>query len=111
MSASSVQRVFDHLFGSHEDASRLLDQLKQISTKEVSRVQLAVLKLSDGDPDKLQHYIEAAQIDYRDVLAWAEYPQQMRSGATRSNTPRDEYETILAADRRQYESWLEKFQE
>jgi hypothetical protein len=43
------------------------------------------------------------------VLAWAEYPEQLRSGARRDNTPLEEYEAILKADRTQYESWLDKF--
>ena len=38
-----------------------------------SRVQLAVLKLSEGRIDKLQHYVEQARMDFRDVLYWAEY--------------------------------------
>jgi len=56
---------------------------------------------------KLLHYIEAARGDYRDVLAWAEYPEQLRSGKTRYNTPLDEYEAMLERDRIQYEAWLE----
>lgn len=39
-----------------------------------ARVQLAILKLSEGDEDKLLHFVEAARQDYRDVLFWAETP-------------------------------------
>ena len=38
-------------------------------------VQLAILKLSEGDLDKLLHCIAAAKQDYRDVLYWSTYPQ------------------------------------
>ncbi len=42
--------------------------------RERERVQLAILKLSEGDVDKLLHYIRAAKQDYRDVLYWSAYP-------------------------------------
>jgi hypothetical protein len=103
-----VLKVFDRLFGSHPDADALCEALLQYSDKESPRVQLAILKLSEGDPEKLLNYIEAAKIDYRDVLAWAEYPEQIRTGATRFNTALDQYEVILDADHRQYEAWLEE---
>ena len=41
-----------------------------------ARVQLAILKLSAGDEDKLLHFVEAAMADYRDVLYWAESPDE-----------------------------------
>lgn len=43
---------------------------------ERERVQLAILALSKGNEDKLLHLVEAAKQDYRDVLYWAEYPQE-----------------------------------
>lgn len=46
-----------------------------------ARVQLAILKLSEGDENKLLHFVEAARQDYRDVLYWAETPDSgERSG-------------------------------
>lgn len=109
MSATTVEKIFNQLFGSHHEAQSLFEELVQLSDKEHTRVQLAVLKLSEGDAEKLKRFIDAARIDFRDVLAWAEYPQQLRTGATRFNTPQEEYEAILAADRQQYESWLEMY--
>ena len=44
---------------------------------ERERVQLAILKLSEGQSSKLQHYLEAAKRDYRDVLSWSENPAQL----------------------------------
>jgi len=42
---------------------------------ERERVQLGVLRLAQGDPDKLLYFIGLAKTDYRDILAWAEnYP-------------------------------------
>jgi len=43
---------------------------------ERERVQLAVLKLGEGNEDKTRSYLAAAKDDYRDVLYWAEHPEQ-----------------------------------
>jgi hypothetical protein len=48
----------------------------QPSEPERERVQLAIVKLSAGQKSKLQHYVEAAKRDYRDVLYWSENPAQ-----------------------------------
>jgi hypothetical protein len=104
-----VKQVFYHLFSAHPDHGELWDSLHSCAENESPRVQLAILKLSEGDPEKLLHYVQAARIDYRDVLAWAEYPEQLRSGKTRFNASLDEYEAMLERDRRQYESWLDSF--
>ena len=109
ISTELVLRVFEKLFGAHPDAKALREALLKYSDKESPRVHLAILKLSEGDTDKLMSFIEAAKVDYRDVLAWAEYPEQLRSGKTRYNTPLEEYEAILRADRTQYEAWLDEY--
>jgi hypothetical protein len=48
--------------------------------KERERVQLAILKLSDGDEQSIFHYVEAAKTDYRDVLYWAGAAESPGSG-------------------------------
>ena len=45
--------------------------------RERERVQIAILKLSTGDVDKLLHYVDAPEQDYRDVLYWTEYADQV----------------------------------
>jgi hypothetical protein len=53
---------------------QVLDNYGRPDEPERERVQLAVVKLSEGHMSMLQHYIEAARQDYRDVLYWAENP-------------------------------------
>jgi hypothetical protein len=43
---------------------------------EVERVRRALLTLSRGRVAYLGHYLAAAQHDYRDVLYWADHPEQ-----------------------------------
>ena len=72
---------------------------------ERARVQLAIVKLCDEDGvDSLRHYVDTACQDYRDVLAWAEYPQQMRPDwFSLSVTERAK---VVKADRQQLARWL-----
>jgi hypothetical protein len=46
--------------------------------RERERVQLAILKLSEGNEEKLREFFAVAKRDYRDVLFWAEYPEEAR---------------------------------
>jgi hypothetical protein len=106
-----VLAKFAQLFGAHPDSEALLALLDRYGARERDRererVQLAILKLGAGDPDKLRHNVEAALVDYRDVLAWAEYPKQMDTGATVFNSPAEEIQEIRKSDRSQYRDWLE----
>ncbi|MFL5496096.1 MAG: hypothetical protein ACJ8DC_17055 [Gemmatimonadales bacterium] len=44
--------------------------------REVDRVRQALLRLSRGKVAYLGHYLAVAQHDYRDVLYWADHPEQ-----------------------------------
>jgi hypothetical protein len=46
--------------------------------RERERVQVAILKLSEGSEDKVREYVDVAKRDHRDVLFWAEYPEEAR---------------------------------
>src|SRR5437870_4813424 len=46
--------------------------------RERERVQLAILKLSDGNEEKVREFVAVAKRDYRDVLFWAEHPEEAR---------------------------------
>ena len=55
----------------------LTDQVRRVLRPDQSdRVLQAVLKLSDGDLARLQHFSDAAAIDERDVLLWVETSPQ-----------------------------------
>jgi predicted Fe-Mo cluster-binding NifX family protein len=46
--------------------------------RERERVQLAILKLSEGNEEKLREFVAVAKQDYRDVLFWADNPEQAK---------------------------------
>jgi len=46
--------------------------------RERERVQLAIVKLSEGDEAKLGYFLSVAKQDYRDVLFWADNPTEAK---------------------------------
>src|SRR5437588_7538753 len=46
--------------------------------RERERVQLGILKLSEGNEEKLREFVAVAKRDYRDVLFWAENPEEAK---------------------------------
>ena len=72
-----------------------------------ARVQLAILKLSEGQRDKLTELVRMAKRDYRDVLAYAEYPEEMKAGFVEmGKLSPQEARAIRERDRKQYLKWL-----
>lgn len=55
------------------ECGRNLPLLHNADSRELERVQLDVLRLSQGSLDKLLEWIIAAQRDWRDVIVAAEY--------------------------------------
>lgn len=62
--------------------SRVLELLDSYGVepyeRERERVQVAILKLSAGSEAKVREYVAVAKRDYRDVLFWAEYPEESK---------------------------------
>jgi hypothetical protein len=102
-----VHLLVDRLFASAERTAALA-LLEDYGTapheREVMRVRVAVLKLSDGRLPELERLIASARQDYRDVLAWAEYPAELVQPTWR--LPEPDVARIRAADRAQYLAWL-----
>ena len=75
-----VQQTFPE--SAHARVLELLDGYGIESyERERERVQLAILKLSEGNEEKLREFIAVAKRDYRDVLFWAENPEEARLDA------------------------------
>jgi hypothetical protein len=76
--------------------------------QEPERVRMGALKLSGGDRAALEHYIEVAKLDFRDVLAGAEYPGFLDAGFTGVEEMRPaERRRLVEADAKQHADWLE----
>ena len=107
LTAALVEALVARLFapGVRAEAASVLAQYgTQTHEREEIRVRVAALKLSEGSPTRLRELVAHAKRDYRDVLAWAEYPEEMRSLTWR--LPPAEQARIRTADRAQYLAWL-----
>src|SRR5881398_3047003 len=72
-----VQKTFPE--SNWENVIQLLDEYGvEPYERERERVQLAILKLSEGNEEKLREFVAVAKRDYRDVLFWAENPEEAK---------------------------------
>ncbi|XDD45326.1 hypothetical protein AB3N60_11420 [Leptospira sp. WS39.C2] len=67
------------------------------------RILLSIVKCSNGNIDKIKQLVTMANKDYRDVLAWAEYPNKMKQGFTNNKKVNSEIEK---KDKEQFNNWL-----
>jgi predicted Fe-Mo cluster-binding NifX family protein len=93
-----------------EDVSKIMSILDEYGVEsyeqERERVQLAILKLSEGDMKELKESVKAAKQDYRDVLAYAEFPLEMKSETLKLDA--EKAKEIREKDRKQYLEWLKR---
>ena len=93
-----------------KDEKAILASLDEYGTesyeKEKHRVFLAILKLCDEENlNEPSRYIKVAKQDYRDVLSWAEYPNQIKFGPTKDSEKSSE---LIKKDKQHYQAWLNK---
>jgi len=74
---------------------------------EIPRVRLAILKRAQGNWKQLRDALATADKDYRDILAYAEYPAYF-SGIQPGEKDAARRRRAIAADWRQYSSWLNR---
>ena len=103
-SRSDVVRLVRRDFSS-ADVPRVLEYLDVYDGRERERVQLGILKWADGGLSEIPGIVDTACLDYRDILAYAEYPAGM---ALSPGAPAEARRTASEADRRQYQAWLDR---
>jgi hypothetical protein len=86
-----VQRAVEASFSEPERALAL-GLLEEIVGNETPRVKLAALALAGGSLAELRRMVAAARLDYRDVLYWAEYPEE--SGRMTREQAADRYRAL-----------------
>ncbi|HEX5707687.1 MAG TPA: hypothetical protein VFX96_10355 [Pyrinomonadaceae bacterium] len=87
---------------------RLLDGLVP-SFWGLERLQLAALKLSKGDAERLRRYVDTPERELIDLIGSAEYPYAWRIGFLNCvELPTPLQELIYNRDLRQYLRWLKR---
>jgi hypothetical protein len=103
---ADVERIARRDFG-NANAAHILSILDEYQSAEPSRVQLAVLKLAASNTQAVKQHIAIAKVDYRDVLAAAEYPRYTRDVVFR-DIPEAFKKEVTEEDWKQYDEWLSR---
>ena len=105
VSAADVDRILKRDFSvdKHDQIGRKLKRYGMARhEREVNRVLAAILKCANGDTSKIDHFMEVAIADYRDILCMAEYPNV--SG--RFSLSAEERVELSGKDWLQYQNWF-----
>ena len=81
----------------------LRDYGREAHEREPGRVRLAILKLAGAELRSVEQYTGYAREDYRNILAWAEYPRQAQQWVMPDTDAKQE---MIEADKAEYEHWL-----
>lgn len=93
--------------GKNDEVVKQLD--RYTVAYERLRVLAALLKISDGNISRLRKNVLLANVDYRDVLAEAEYPMYTKKvGFDSKKFSKSELEKIIKSDSEQYNEWFLK---
>jgi hypothetical protein len=96
-----IKRDFKH---SAEIVSSKLKELTSDSQKGKNRISADILKLANKDINALDELIKKANIDGRDIIAWAEYPRNAKIGF--DDLSEDKMKQIYIDDFVDYSNWL-----
>ena len=88
------------------ECGRDLPFCEAYDAEDLEPVRLAVVKLAGGSLTELRRQIEAAKLDWRDVLIFAQAPEEVRHGLFTEAEVDAGAREVRARDRRQYEEWL-----
>jgi hypothetical protein len=112
----TVRQKAERLWPAPEERAQVVQLLDSYGSetyeREVARVQLAIMKLSQGRLERVREMVAVAKRDYRDVLMWAEYPAEGRAlwslRRDLSAEERARLTEIRKQDREQYLAWLKE---
>jgi hypothetical protein len=103
-----LEKVISILFPDAEKRGLAVGILERYGSadwqREADRVRLGILKLAGTNLEMIQYFTVQACRDYRDILASAEYPNQMANPFLRKNDPVRARE-LEELDQKQYEDW------
>jgi len=102
---ADIERVVRRDFPA-ELFAQVMAVLNEYDDWECDRVRVAVLKLANGNMERLRYEIEGAKCDFRDVLGPAEYPGYTKKMFRMNKLPSEEQQRIIDADWKQYQDWF-----
>lgn len=98
------------MFPNSAERDRIRDELNKYGQEPhegaISRVQLAILKVAGLSFEKIREWTGIAKRDFRDVLAAAEYPEELITPTWK--IPQSECRAVREKDAEQYRRWIEE---
>ena len=102
---TNLSRLLEREFPQHIDKVKTkLDKVYSDSPSGKNRISAAIIKLSNKDLKSLDHFIDIANGDIRDVLSQAEYPRCSKLGF--GDFDNNKMKSIYLDDWREYSKWL-----
>ncbi len=110
MSPSLLGHKVRMVFASSE-ATEVIEILEALdfglSSDEMNRVRLGIVKLcSEEGRERLEVFCAGAKRDYRDILFWAESPNEAKLTVAQRTEPL-RVRAARKRDRQEYQAWLE----
>jgi hypothetical protein len=100
-----LDRLVEREFSQYIDAVKnKLYKVESDTLNGKNRISAAIIKLSNKDLKLLDHYIDIANADCKDVLSQAEYPRCSKLGF--DDFDNNEMKSIYLDDWREYSKWL-----
>jgi hypothetical protein len=105
VSTLKVESLIAREFPNHIDEVILkFYNIKGDNPNGINRISAAILKLANKDISMIDHYIEIANADSRDVLSKAEYPRSTKIGFV--DFDKKKMKSIYLDDWTEYSKWL-----
>jgi len=102
---TNLSRLLEREFPQHIDKVKTkLDKVYSDNPSGKNRISAAIIKLSNKDLKSLDHFIDIANGDIRDVLSQAEYPRSSQLGF--GDFDNNKMKSIYLDDWREYSKWL-----
>jgi hypothetical protein len=108
ISDKTLERLIRREFaGRTGEVAQKFQRINSDSQSGKNRFSASILKLANGDFDRIDYYINICNDDFRDVVGSAEYPQRTRLGFNR--IAGWEERRIYLSDWKEYSTWLRKY--
>jgi hypothetical protein len=108
VSSHQIDRIVKSQFiDKYDSVTTKLDSLNIDSQKVKNRIKAAILKLADGEFEKIDKYLDTANFDLRDLIVLAEYPRNWKHGFDK--IPNKLRKKEYLDDWNEYRSWLSSF--
>jgi predicted nucleotidyltransferase len=107
ISSEQIDKLIRREFNDSYDEVRLkLSRIRSDNQNGKNRISAAILKLANGDLDKIDYLVNMAIDDFRDIVSKAEYPRNSKHGfdSIDKKTSKREY----LADWKDYSSWIKR---